>query len=1034
MAKMDIHEFELRYLSYKGMDFRMNLWWTQEELVNLARISDQWILQKSVPETSPEDLKRFTQESYTQYKKNLIERSRDVYPLVTSTYSLAEYIERLEYELKVIKEMGFNSYFLIVSDYVRWAKREMIVVGPGRWSGAGSLLAWVTEITDVDPMPFDLLFERFLNPARISMPDFDIDFEDTQRQKVIDYCTNKYGQEKVCSIGTFMKLASKAAFKDSARAIGLPFDRSNQVSNLIPDKVNLKSLVKDPNPDYEEVQNIYNSDEKVKKAFDYAADLEWNLRQLGVHACGIIIAPEPVSTYSAVQYAKETDHTLVSQYDGPTLEQIGLLKMDFLWLRNLSIIKNCIKIIKTKYDKQGVPLPQMFEHFLKTTSFQPDIHDAETYNKIFKTGETTGIFQFESQGMRKFLIQLEPNSINDLVAMNALYRPGPMEFIPRYIERKHGREPVTYMPDELRDLLTKKYSAEVAEEENQKLIQDLDPIMALTYGIAVYQEQLMFLVQRMAGFSLGEADMLRRGIWKKKKEVIEQLKKEFVTRGETFRGYKPETTTHVYEKMIEPAASYSFNKSHSVCYAMVAYQTAFLKAHFPIEFSAALIRSVEEDTDTQSFYISEIQNAGITIHPPHINESYNHVAAIEDEVRLGFFSIKGVGIDVGETIQQERQKNGKFTSLEDFLKRCASIVNKKSLESLIKAGAFEGFGDRNVLLENIQMMIDWSKNIATADFGLFGPVGLDTSLQLKPVSPSTHMERLMMEQEVLKAFLSGNPLDGLYLHIKRGSFLNQVKEQEAVDKFIITGYIKDVQRAKKKGFFIKIEDISGDWEFFTRDPYEFKKFDLIIMHGSKINGRVYIDKIVKTDYERLLKLAGGRFDPSRTVIRAKKERYGDQKQQEIQKIKSQLLSDTPIAEQEDISELAEISSQLSDMIESSQDGFWGAEFEETTMLQEDQNLETEEDQEVESDFETFSDEEEIQHEDWDSSGNLTSYSPKEEKKAESYARPLPENIQKLQQLRLLLRWHPGSIKIRLGEHELAVSELGLEKIKALLEA
>lgn len=231
-------------------------------------------MQKSVPETSPEDLKRFTQESYTQYKKNLIERSRDVYPLATSTYSLAEYIERLEYELKVIKEMGFNSYFLIVSDYVRWAKREMIVVGPGRGSGAGSLLAWVTEITDVDPMPFDLLFERFLNPARISMPDFDIDFEDTQRQKVIDYCTNKYGQEKVCSIGTFMKLASKAAFKDSARAIGLPFDRSNQVSNLIPDKVNLKSLVKDPNPDYEEVQNIYNSDEKVKRAFDYAADLE----------------------------------------------------------------------------------------------------------------------------------------------------------------------------------------------------------------------------------------------------------------------------------------------------------------------------------------------------------------------------------------------------------------------------------------------------------------------------------------------------------------------------------------------------------------------------------------------------------------------------------------------------------------------------------------------------------------------------------------------------------------------------------------
>lgn len=1036
MAKMDLHEFELRYLSYKGMDFRMNLWWTQEDLLNLTRISDQWILEKSVPETSPEDLKRFTYETYTKYKKNLIESSRNTYPLATSKYSLADYIERLEYELKVIKEMGFNSYFLIVSDYVRWAKRQMIVVGPGRWSGAGSLLAWVTEITDVDPMPFDLLFERFLNPARISMPDFDIDFEDTQRQRVIDYCTNKYGQEKVCSIGTFMKLASKAAFKDSARAIGLAFERSNQVSNLIPDKVSLRDLVKEQNPDYEEVQTIYNTDDKVKKAFDYAADLEGNLRQLWVHACGIIIAPEPVATYSAVQYAKETDHTLVSQYDGPTLEQIGLLKMDFLWLRNLSIIKNCINIIKKKYEKQNKPLPEMFEHFLKTTSFQPDIHDAFTYDSIFKTGETTGIFQFESQGMRKFLIQLEPNSINDLVAMNALYRPGPMEFIPRYIERKHGREPVSYMPDELRELLTKTYSAQVAEEENQKLIQDLDPIMALTYGIAVYQEQLMFLVQKMAGFSLGEADMLRRGIGKKKKEVIEQLKKEFVIRGESFRGYKPETTTHVYEKMIEPAASYSFNKSHSVCYAMIAYQTAFLKAHFPIEFSAALIRSVEEDTDTQSFYISEIQNAGITIHPPHINESFNHVAAIDDEVRLWFFSIKGVGIDVGETIQQERQKNWRFTSLEDFLKRCSTIVNKKSLESLIKAGALEGFGDRNVLLENVQMMIDWSKNIATADFGLFGAVGLDTNLNLKQVTPSTHMERLMMEQEVLKAFLSGNPLDWLYLHIKRWSFLNQLKEQEAIQKFIITWYIKDIQRAKKKWFFIKIEDISGDWEFFTRDPYEFQKFDLIIMHGAKNNGRVYIDKIIKTTYDKLLKLAGGRFDPSRTVIRAKKERYWDQKQQEINKIKSQLLTDaTPIDADESgemqepsLESIQNIAEQLWDESLINQELSWEADFEEEISESLDENYDNG------SDFDFFWEDEEIEDEDSDLEVEKPELkiAEKKEEKSESYARPLPDDIQKLSQLRLLCRGYPWEIKIHLWGHELWVNEQGLSKIKDLL--
>ncbi|MDO4714489.1 MAG: hypothetical protein Q4B28_07830 [bacterium] len=472
--------------------------------------------------------------------------------------------------------------------------------------------------------------------------------------------------------------------------------------------------------------------------------------------------------------------------------------MDFLGLRNLSIIKTCIKIIKTRYEKANQPLPQIFEHFLKTTSFQPDIEDAFTYETVFKTGDTTGIFQFESQGMRKFLIQLEPNSINDLVAMNALYRPGPMEFIPRYIERKHGREEVSYMSQELRDELTKKYGAEVAEEENQKLIQDLSPIMSLTYGIAVYQEQLMFLVQSMAGFSLGEADMLRRGVGKKKKEVIEKLKTEFITRGESFRGYKPETTKNVYEKMIEPAASYSFNKSHSVCYAMIAYQTAYLKAHFPVEFSAALIRSVEEDVDTQSFYISEIQNKGIPVLPPNINASFNHVAAIDDTIRLGFFSTKGIGEDIGETIQQERQKNGVFTSLEDFLKRCSTVVNKKSLESLIKAGALDAFGERNTLLENITNLIDWSKNISTADFGLFGGMGLDTQIQLKPVTPATHMDKLMMEQEVLKSFLSGNPLDGLYPYIKKFSFLNQVTEQEQYPKFVVIGYIKEIQRAKKK--------------------------------------------------------------------------------------------------------------------------------------------------------------------------------------------------------------------------------------------
>ena len=1021
MATMNIHEFELRYLSYKGLDFRLGLGRDEDTLIKLVKTSDKGQLEKSVPETSPDDLKRFTHETYTPFKQELIDKSREIFPLKTSKYSLADYIERLEYELKVIREMGFNSYFLIVSDYVRWAKRQMIVVGPGRGSGAGSLLAWAIEITDVDPMPFDLLFERFLNPARISMPDFDIDFEDTQRQNVINYCTQKYGEEKVCSIGTFMKMASKAAFKDAARAVGVPFERSNQVSNLIPEKVSLKNLIKDSAPEYEEVQNIYESDEKVKQAFDYAMSLEGNIRQLGVHACGIIIAPEAVSTYSAVQYAKENDHTLVSQYDGPTLEQIGLLKMDFLGLRNLSIIKNCIKIIKNRYEKAGKELPEMFVHFLKTTSFQPDITDEFTYDMIFKAGETTGIFQFESQWMRKFLIQLEPNSINDLVAMNALYRPGPMEFIPRYIERKQGREPVTYMTDELRAELTRKYSAEVAEEENQKLIQDLSPIMSLTYGIAIYQEQLMFLVQAMAGFSLGEADMLRRGIGKKKKEVIEQLKKEFVQRGQTFRGYKPETTTSIYEKMIEPAASYSFNKSHSVCYAMIAYQTAYLKAHFPLEFSAALIRSVEEDIDTQSFYISEIQNSGIRVLPPHINESFNHVAAIDEDVRLWFFSVKGVGSEIWETIQQERVQNGKFSSLEDFLKRCSSIVNKKSLESLIKAGALDGFWDRKMLLENIQVMIDWSKNISNADFWLFWPVGLDTTIQLKAIDePSTPMERLMMEQDVLKSFLSGNPLDGFYLHIKKGSFLNQVKEAESFPKFIVIGYIKEIQRAKKKGFFIKIEDISGDWEFFTKDVLNFQKFDLIILYGSKSNGRVYIDKLVKTSYEKLKKLAGWRFDPERTVVRAKKERYGDIKKQELERIKAEIQ--TPVVEKKQDIEIS--SDDFEENPVELLDEVLPSDYEEEIIENEDafvQENETmsEEEEDWEFDLDTSSEQEVLDDQEWVSW-------------EETLSRDLPESLDQIKKLIAIIKVHPGSIEITLGGKSYKISEQGLQEIQDLL--
>jgi len=868
---MHIHEFELRYRAYTWLNYKFDLWWDQDTILEMIKISDKWTLTKPVQEIEPEELHEITLDTYTDFKKQYIEKNKDI-PLIavggqTSCWTMGEYVARLEYELKVIKEMWFNSYFLIVADFVSWAKKNTIVVGPGRWSGAWSILAWVVRITDVDPLQFGLLFERFLNPARISMPDFDIDFEDVQRERVIQYVTEKYWQDQVSSIWTYMQLASKAAFKDVARVLGVPFEKSNQISWLMPDKISLLQAVHSPDV-WEELKAIYESDAKVKQAAELSEKLQWNMRQLGMHACGIIIAPDKITKYSPVQYIKENESTIVSQYDWPTLETIWLLKMDFLGLRNLSVIKNCIKIIQKKHEKENTPLPQMFARFFEDTSFQPPLEDLFTFQKVFQVGNTTGIFQFESSGMRKFLIKLKADSINDLVAMNALYRPGPMEFIPNYIARKNGEEPISYMSAELREMLVEKYGEEETDKENVKLVEDLAPIMNLTYGIAVYQEQLMFLVQSMAWFSLAEADLLRRWVGKKKKEIIEQLKKEFTKRSKEYREYKKETAIYVYEKMIEPAAAYSFNKSHSVCYAMIAYQTAYLKAYYPVEFYASLIRSVEEDTDELSIYVYEAQNQGIPVLPPHINHSFNHVAAIGKEIRLWFFCIKGLGLEIGEVIQKEKQDNWPYTNLEDFIKRCASVINKKSVEWLIKAWALDDFGDRGVLLANGETILERAKRSKWADVWLFGMMEMSTKIALKPWPITPMMEKLMLEYEVFKVFVSGNPLDGLYTYIKRYNFISQFKEKENFWSFVIVGYIKNIQRAKKKWFFIQIEDISGSTEIFVRELLDFQKFDILMITGFKWRS-LSMEKIVKVSREQLIKQAGSKYNPEMTVVKAK---------------------------------------------------------------------------------------------------------------------------------------------------------------------
>ncbi len=880
---MDIFEFELRYIAYQWLNYKFDLERDDQVILNLVKTTNKWKTDKKIQEITPEEIHSLTNETFTKYKKDFITKHQN-YCLYNDNkeYTLWGYIDRLEYELKVIKEMWFNTYFLIVSDFVTWAKKNQIVVGPGRGSGAWSILARLVNITDIDPMPFWLLFERFLNPARISMPDFDIDFEDTQRERVIEYVKDKYWQENVCAIWTFMQMATKAAFKDAARAIWVPFDKSNKFSSLIPDKTSISEAINSTEWN-EELKSIYENDSNIKTAVDFWEQLEWNMRQLGVHACGVIIAPDKINTFTPTQYAKEDDHNVVSQYDWPTLENIWLLKMDFLWLRNLSIIKNCIKIIKKKHEKDGKELPSIFEKFFKDTSFNPPLNDSFTYEKVFKEWDTSWIFQFESTWMRRFLVKLEPDNINDLVAMNALYRPGPMEFIPNYIDRKHWTEKIKYMSDELKSILQSKYWAETVLSEEKKLVEDLWPIMDITYWIAVYQEQLMFLVQNMAWFSLAEADLLRRWVGKKKIEIIEKIKIEFTEKANKHRDYKPETSKHIYEKMIEPAASYSFNKSHSVCYAWIAYQTAYLKAHFPVEFYAALIRSVEEDTDEQSKYIYETQNHGIDVLAPDINESFNHVAAINWKIRIWFLWIKWIWFDVWEFIQQERQKNGNYKSLEDFLKRCDSIINKKSLEWLIKWWALDNFFDRNTLLHNITSLLERSKSSQNMNMWLFGWDESTQKISFNRVFETSFEEKLMMEQDVFKCFVSWHLLDWLYPYIKKWSFLSRLNVEKNIWPYKIVWYISNIQRAKKKWYFIEIEDISGKREFFFKDILDFKKFDIVIISWFKQEWRYpKISKLIKTDRDTLIKNAWSSFNPEITVTKAKWMRIWENKTELLQ--------------------------------------------------------------------------------------------------------------------------------------------------------
>ena len=875
---MKIEEFQLRYMWYEFMNERFNLWWDESTILELSKRTDEWKITKKLTETSPDELKEATLQTYTDFKKKFLKENWD--KKIKLNFTLADYINRLEYELKVIHEMGYDTYFLIVQDYIMYGKKTEIVVWPWRWSAAWSLLWYLIRITEIDPMEYDLLFERFLNPARVSMPDIDTDFEDSERDKILQYCKNKYWVEKVTNIWTYMTMAAKASFKDVARVFWLSFTRANQLSNYI------EKHIKDSYEQNEEFKKIVDEDDTLQQIVKYASNLEWNIRQLWVHACWVIIAPEAVTNYSPVQYplksaSKEPDRTrVVTQYDGHFLEDIWLLKMDFLGLRNLSIIKNTIKILKAKWDLES--LPSFYSEFFKYYVFEPPIDDEASY-KIFQDWDTVWVFQFESDGMRAWLKKLKPTSIDDIIAMVSLYRPWPMEWIPNYIDRKQWKEKITYLPDDVYNVLVEKYGQEVADQQRKQIREDLSPFMDVTYWIPIYQEQLMRIVQAMAWFSLGEADLLRRWVGKKIKEVIEKLKIEFIEKSDKFKGYKEEVSRFVYEKMIEPAANYSFNKSHAACYAIIAYQTAFLKAHHPVEFYAALLRSVEENTDRFAELLEELKFKWIKIQSVDVNKSFNHIAAVDDSVVIGFLVIKWIWYEVWKHIEQERIKNWPYKDLEDFLTRNEKYINKKTLEALVKSWALDIFENRLVLIENIENILDWLKKSQTqqetAWMGLFGEELL-TKDPLKLIKPKewkkdTLMDKLKLEYEAFWTFVSAHPLDWLYSYIKRKfNFTSQILDEKYEWDYKIIWFVKDIVKSPKFWwFFVEIEDLVWNVRFFLKNIPWINKFDVVIVEWRK-RKRPSISKIYKIDLQNFIEKLKekGKYIPDETVAMIRKKR------------------------------------------------------------------------------------------------------------------------------------------------------------------
>ncbi|WP_443939780.1 DNA polymerase III subunit alpha [Pedobacter sp. MW01-1-1] len=675
--------------------------------------------------------------------------------------------ERLDFELATIEKTGYPGYFLIVQDFIAEARNLDVSVGPGRGSAAGSAVAYCLGITNIDPIKYDLLFERFLNPDRVSMPDIDIDFDDEGRGRVMDYVINKYGSSQVAQIITYGTMAAKSSIRDTARVLDLPLFEADKIAKLIPNmklakifNLDEKSLKEALRPDeYEkvvELKNLGGLKDLSAETIQQAQVLEGSLRNTGIHACGVIITPDDITNFVPVSTAKDSD-LYVTQFDNSVVESAGLLKMDFLGLKTLTLIKDTVKLVQKRH---GILLdPDNFP-----------IDDVKTY-ELFQRGETIGIFQYESPGMQKYMKELKPTVFADLIAMNALYRPGPMEYIPSFVRRKNGEEEIQYDLDACEEYLKE------------------------TYGITVYQEQVMLLSQKLAGFTKGDADVLRKAMGKKQKDVLDKMKPKFVAQA-VAKGHDAPTLEKIWKDW-EAFASYAFNKSHSTCYAWIAYQTAYLKAHYPAEYMAAVLSNNMSDIKQVAFFMEECRQMGVVVLGPDVNESdIKFSVNAKGEVRFGLSAVKGVGEKAVESIIEERL-NGSFGNVYDFAKRSNTrVVNKKAYESFVYSGAFDAFGYHraqyfyigpNDKMNGIEKIIkyanDFQNNESTSQASLFGGSKADMILEpALPVSPEWALiDRLKYEKDAIGIFLSGHPLDNYKLELERFCTHN-VKQLSVINK------------------------------------------------------------------------------------------------------------------------------------------------------------------------------------------------------------------------------------------------------------